>query len=145
MSVIEIVLTCCAAVIPVASLIILAPKIFKKKEKAEKKEEQPKEEVKEKPAPTAEAKKPKEERIIDAKNYTAEDFKGYLQQKQAAITKPVRKFMEKDTSIPFDEFEDLDFDFEVPKKEKTIKEQIDALSPELKAILFTNALQKKKY
>ena len=141
----ETFLIICFCLVPVVALIIVLPKKLSKKES---KTEPVKEMVKEEPkvVETKEAPKENQERIIENKTYTADDFKGYLEEKNKNITRPERINHGSD-------FKDLTFDF--PRmttgyntsnnRHKSISEQIEDLSPEMKAILIAGVLDRKEY
>ncbi len=148
MSKIEIILIVLACAVPLVAFIFVAPK-FKKKEKTKveastktyeemKKEETPKEEVK--PEPAKEKKAPK----FESTDFGPNDFRSYLNHKQQTTTKPTR------VNLP-DGFQDKTMPY-MPRrgralrsKSKTVAEEIRSLSPELKALIFTGALDKKKF
>lgn len=142
----EVFLIICVCLVPIVALIIVLPKKLSKKET---KVEPVKEVVKEETKPVAESEKqePKEksERVIDNNAYTADDFKGYLEEKQKNTTKPNRIVHGKD-------FKDLTFDFprrtpgyRTLPKAKSMAEQIRDLSPELKALIIAGALDRKEF
>ena len=149
MSKIEIILIVLACAVPLMALIFVAPK-FKKKEKAKvevptktyeeiKKEESPK--VEEKVEPVKEKKvAPK----FTSTDFGPNDFRSYLNHKQQSTSKPTR------VNLPAG-FQDKTMPY-MPRrgramrsKPKTVAEEIRMLSPELKALIFTGALDKKDF
>lgn len=147
MSNFEIVLIVMACVVPALALLFVLPK-FKKKEKIEKPptktyEEIKKEEAKEEAKPES----PKEKKVETAfakNDFSPDDFRGYLNHKQQHVTKPTRVELPKD-------FVDRTEPYmprrrrRMEEKPKTIAEEIRSLSPELKALIFTGALDKKDF
>jgi len=149
MSNFEIVLTVLACAVPLVALLFVLPK-FKKKEKAKvetptktyeeiKKEETPKEETK-----LEEKKENKSLPKITNTEFDSNDFKSYLKRKQQTTSKPMRVDLPEDfeyKTMPYlprrRRREDL--------KPKTVAEEIRSLSPELKALIFTGALDKKNF
>ncbi len=148
MSNFEIALIVMACAVPVVALLMVLPKIklkVKKKEKKEKevestktladvKKEEPKEEVAlEKPK---EAKNP-----VMANEISDDDFKTYLSRRKP-ISKPSR------IDLP-DDYVDRTTPYmprRISKQEnkpKNIKEEIQNLSPKLKAMLIAGVLDKK--
>ena len=76
--------------------------------------------------------------------FSAEDFRGYLNHRQSNMTKPSRVDLPEgfiDRTEPFVR--------KRPKKDEnkpqTVAEEIKSLSPELKALIFTGALDKKNF
>lgn len=140
-----------ACSVPIVALFFVLPKIKKKEKKEETKpvksyEEIKKEEVKAEPQ-KEEMEKPKEkkiERAFSTNDFSPDDFRGYLDRKQKTITKPTRVDLPEgfiDRTEPY-----------LPRrrrreeeKPKTVAEEIRSLSPELKALIFTGALDKKDY
>ncbi len=138
MSQIEIALIVTACLIPVVGLVLILPRRLKRAKKAK---EAPKTEpyvptqapIEEKPA-IKNVKLPSSE-IND------DELKNYLNQKKDGLTHPVRS----DYINPLTESYTPRFDIPAFKQEQTLAEQIKNLSPELKAILFSGALNKKDY
>jgi len=146
MSNFEIILIVLACAVPVVALIFILPKI-KKKEKTKvetstktyeeiKKEESEKEIIEEKP-------KEKKINIVPKNDFSPDDFRSYLNNRQRNMSKPSR--------IEHPEgFQDRTMPY-TPRRarraeaQKTIAEEIRSLSPELKALIFTGALDKKDF
>lgn len=141
-----------ACSVPVVALLFVLPKIKKKEKKQGEQtktyEEIKKEEAKQEPAKEeVQIEKPKEKKIETAfsnNDFSPDDFRGYLDRKQKTITKPTRVDLPEgfvDRTEPY-----------LPRrrrredeKPKTVAEEIKSLSPELKALIFTGALDKKNY
>lgn len=151
MSKIEIVILIFACAIPLFSFfIVFKPKLknlFKKKAKKDNKET--------KVEPVAETKvEEKQEEQIEIKPQAKEkttrelvedtfempDYMDFLKTKQKNTPAPMRKFLDQ-------EFDLNNFDLEIPenKKDKPIAEQIQDLSPELKALLLSGVLDKRDF
>lgn len=136
-----------ACSVPVVSLMMVLPKLkLKKKEKKPESKEDTKtlEDLKkeEKTEQTVETPKPIEvKRTEIANDISTEDFKSYLNNRKP-FSKPSR------IDLP-DDFIDrtTPFSRRQTKKDqpKSLAEEIKTLSPELKAILFTGALDKKDF
>ena len=145
---IGLIVSLCA--VPFVALLFVLPK-FKKKEKQKpatktyeeiKKEEQ-KSEVKQESVGEQAIEK-KAESIFAKNDFSSEDFRSYLNYKQHNTSKPSRIELPKD-------FVDRTEPY-IPRrrrreteKPKTVAEEIRSLSPELKALIFTGALDKKDY
>lgn len=143
----EILLIVCAVLIPIVALIMILPKI-KKKEKSAK-QEKPKEEPakqiqqeEKKPDSIKEVKAEAKPQLFDQNSsYSADDFKGYLKEKNKKINKPVRKELSND-------YKDLTKGYEEymrqsTKPEKSMADDICCLSPELQAMVLTGILNRK--
>jgi hypothetical protein len=140
---------------PVVALVFVLPwkKIFTKKVKQPKVKEQKSAPVEEKkPIPT-ETDQPKEQlftpRRIERKNEFKhvgafdKEFDDYLNLRKNNMSMPERK------ELP-EGFEDKSFPFTSSsrrnqKEEKTIVEEIETLSPELKALIISGALDRKDF
>lgn len=150
MSNFEIFLIVMACAVPFLALLFVLPK-FKKKEKEKTPtktyEDLKKEELKsEEKAETVEkpAVEKKSESIFAKNDFSSDDFRSYLNYKQKNITKPSRVELPQgfvDRTEPY-----------IPRrrrredsKPKTVAEEIRSLSPELKALIFTGALDKKNF
>lgn len=149
MSNFEICLIVMACAVPFVALLFVLPKLKKKEVKkvepvktyAEIKQEEAKEEVKQeiKPEPT----KQKSISAFTNSDFSPEDFRGYLNYKQKSLTKPSR------VDLPAD-FKDRTEPY-IPRrrrrqeKPKTVAEEIRSLSPELKALIFTGAFNKRDF
>lgn len=149
MSYFEIASIILACAVPVVSLVMVLPKIklkFKKKEKKEKKVEPvktmadiKKEEHKEEVV----LEKPKEvKNPVMANEISDDDFKTYLSRRKA-ISKPSRIDLPDDyvdRTTPY-----MPRRIRKQEKPKNIKEEIQNLSPKLKAMLIAGVLDKKDY
>lgn len=144
MSWVEICLIVCAVLVPVVALFMVLPKIKGKKTKIE----QPKQEkVAEKVEPKEQTKeeKPKEGKInqpiFESSQYSADDFKDYLKERNKNIETPKLKQQPKDfkdMSLGLDEYMKLK---QMPKQD--ILDEINKMSPEMQAIVFAGLLDKK--
>ncbi len=146
MSNMEIFIIICACLIPIVALVILFPKIrLKKKEKKVKTE--PKQTEIEKYVPET---KIVEEPKIQTKNedikYDPSEFKDYLKQKKSKIDTPTKKELP-DDFIDFSSRFTRDNNLRMQKstKKDSIASEIKSLSPELKALLLSGALDKKDF
>ena len=145
MSNIEIATIVISCLIPIVALFIILPKLKKKKSVSVPQAE--KSPVETKPIELNPEKKeePKQVELNDETTYTADDFKSYSQDKKQKITPPKRK-----EELPDLKFEDYD-QFKSHQRwsrtevQKTIAEEIDSLSPELKTIIVAGVLDKKDY
>lgn len=148
MSRFEIFIIAMFCAIPVIALIAVFPKIkFKKKAKKTveptktyseiKQEEKHAEQI-------VEEVKPKEVKMpIMSDEISSDDFRSYLEQKKKDVSKPKR------IELPSD-FKDMSMPFAPRRrvrnqKPKNISEEIQSLSPELKAMLIAGVLDKKDY
>ena len=145
MSKIEIFLTVCAIIAPIVAFVAIFPKgiKFKKKPKPEVKtaeeanetfnyiQEQPQEEIVEE--------KEGDFKDLEVPNFSSDDFKDYLN-KRPKTHGPMRRFTEDDLIPPFEGFER-----KKEKEEKTITDQINDLTPELKAMLIAGVLDRKNF
>ena len=137
--------------VPILAFVMLLPKLklkfnFKKKEKSTKTKMEPIAEIKteEKPKETKVEETPKEVKpVISSNEISTEDFSGYLN-KRKPVTKPQKVELPEgfvDRTMPYipqRRMSDI-------KKPKTIAEEIESLSPELKAIIVAGVLDKKDY
>ncbi|MBQ9795684.1 MAG: hypothetical protein IJW36_01805 [Clostridia bacterium] len=146
MSNFEIALIVLACAVPVVALLFVLPK-FKKKEKKAPAPVKTLEEVKKEEKVETKTEPPKEknvENVFTNNDFTSEDFKGYLNHKQKKLTKPAR------VDLPAD-FMDRTEPYiprrrrRMEEKPKSVAEEIRSLSPELKALIFTGALDKKNF
>ena len=146
MAKIEILLIVLMCVIPLASLLIILPKRFKKKDKEVKSPIKTYEELKEeeKESYVNESKEIDESNkktIISNNDFSTDDFKSYLNVKNN-LSKPKR------IELPED-FADKTMPYfarrrsNVVEKPRNIMEEIQNLSPELKALLFTGVFDRK--
>ena len=131
---------------PFLALIFVMPKL-KKKEKVQK-ETKTYEELKqeEKQNDTIVEEKPvKEKRVFQTTDFTSEDFQNYLKHKNETTSKPQKiehnlNFMDNTTDyIPTRR------KLKLENKPKNIAEEIKSLSPELKALIISGALDKKNF
>lgn len=136
----ELVLLIGAILVPFVALIFVLPKKLKKAKqepKEEPKKEEPKKEVK--PEQSKEQPNP-----FKNNKFSVEDFKGYLNEKASKTSKPKR--VDVDNSMKdIQDFIPSRFRRQQKKDNLTIQEEIQNLSPELKAMLFAGLLDKKDY
>lgn len=148
MSKFEIILIIIACAIPVISLLMVLPKKIKSKKKEVeqptktyeelKKEEQKAEEVK-----PQEVKKEEKNNLSFDSDISTDEFKSYLDRKKD-ITKPKRIELPegfKDMTSPYRPRRRV----RMEKKPENIVEEIQSLSPELKALIFSGALDRKSF
>ena len=146
MSWVEICLIVCAVLVPVDALFMVLPKIKGKKAKAEQpKQEKVAEKVEPKPKEQTKEEKPKEGKInqpiFESSQYSADDFKDYLKERNNNIETPKLKQQPKDfkdMSLGLDEYMKLK---QMPKQD--ILDEINKMSPEMQAIVFAGLLDKK--
>ena len=145
MSNIEIALVVVSCLIPLVALIIIFPKLKKKKNANIPKLEENSIETKPNEPNQEKKESPKQVGLNDESTYTSDDFKSYLQDKKQKITRPKRK-----EELPDFNFEDYD-QFKSHQREtkssapKSVAEEIDDLSPEIKALIIAGVLDKKDY
>ncbi len=146
MSNVEISLIVLVCIIPIIALVVILPKLKKKKNSSAHLEPQVYEQSAE---PTVEGKDEPNvlENPVEEKTYTSDDFKSYLENKKQTITKPSRK----------DNVSDFDLeDYEMFNRRhrqrsafqpssKSISEQFDDLTPEMKALIIAGVLDPKDY
>ncbi len=136
MSVIEIILVIVLLTLPIVTLFFFIKRKSKTKEHEEPiKQEEPKKE---------EIPNTKDKGIfpLNTYNYSVNDFKGYLKDKDEKISKPNKINHDKNflnRSEPFA----VKSDFRSYKK--SLREEFDSLSPEMKAVILSGVLDKKKY
>lgn len=149
--------------IPIIAICLVLPKKFFKKNKKIKtkqtSETKTDSQVQTKVDETANKEEKKKSRILD-RSYTTDEFKDYLKtSKDTRQIKPtysskreqieksheekLRKMMMEDQE--FEKMRKQKKETEINKEEKTINEQIDELTPELKALLLTGILEKKDF
>lgn len=146
MSWVEICLIVCAVLVPVVALFMVLPKIKGKKVKTEQpKQEKVAEKVEPKPKEQTKEEKPKEGKInqpiFESSQYSADDFKDYLKERNKNIETPKLKQQSKDfkdMSLGLDEYMKLK---QMPKQD--ILDEINKMSPEMQAIVFAGLLDKK--
>ena len=144
MSNIEIALVVGICLAPVLALFFVLPKKLKK----EKKQALPTTEYK--PEPSIVDEKPAEEpkevqsEMVENKGVVIDEFKNYMQQKKNRVTSPIK--IEPPDDIFTEEYIPSRLRRKKTEKEnKTIIEQIEDLSPELKALLLAGVLDKKDF
>lgn len=151
MSNFEIFLIVALCAVPFVSVLFILPK-FKKKEKpapapAKTYEDVKKEEIKKEDVTESVVEKTVEKKAesVFAKNdFSSEDFRSYVNYKQKNTTKPFRVELPKDFVDRTEPYIPRRRRREV-EKPKTVAEEIRSLSPELKALIFTGALDKKNF
>ncbi len=135
MSLIEKIILIIASLLPIVSLMMVLPKIIKRK--ADK--EIPQEPIKEEPKP-----QPNETATEMPKPKKLDDFSDFAEIKKKKVSAPKRNF-------PKPEFDSFIKDFPPPRRiepkaqEKSIKEEINSLSPQLKALIISGALDRKYF
>ena len=147
MSKLEIVIICIAAAIPVFVLLWFIPK-RKGKTKKTKAETKTVQQEEFKFEPSKEDVKPLKKdkvRVFENKNLSAKDLEDILKSKASTTSKPTKNPERPDFSMPFPDFMSYQEAKARAKNSKPIADQIKELSPELKALLFTGALNDKKH
>ena len=146
MSRIELTMVICLILIPIIALVIVLPKKihFKKKEKQPKQRE-----FKADNSPKLEkTEQPKAEQVYQSE-YKSDDIdlgniRSYVTEKKKT-NPPVRK--NPITDLDFGEYMPLrrEVSTKTQKQDLTIREQFDALTPEMKALILSGAFDKKDY
>ena len=148
MSNFEVFIIVMVCVVPVLALLMVLPKIkikFKKKEKKANVETKTYAEIKveEKPIEPNVEEKPKEvKKPVLSSEISTEDFKSYFNRRKPT-SKPSRLDLPadfKDRTMPYTPRRRME-----NKKPKSVAEEIQNLSPELKALIITGVLDKKDY
>lgn len=125
---------------------MILPKIKGKKAKSEQpKQEKSAEKVEPKPTEQAKAEKPNDGKkiqpIFESSQYSADDFKDYLKERNKNIQAPKPKQKPKD-------FKDLSFGLDEymrskQKPKQDLLDEINKMSPEMQAIVFAGLFDKK--
>lgn len=173
MSQMERILTWCLCLAPVVALVLVFPwkklfngTLFKKKEKTPKpaKEERVKEkktkktEIITKPIVEHEtesvqevAEENVEEEASEDKPVANREFAEFLQARRRRVAPPPRRFEENRDFTRFPNPFNNDEDSDMPnfrrqqKQEKTVAEELETISPELKALIISGALDRKNF
>ncbi len=136
----EIIIIACGCLIPMVSLVMIFPKLLKRKVKAKKSEPPATQEV-QRPAPEKVEpikKEHNESRPIERKAYSKQDLENYINYKKSRMSHPNMK------APP--EFHDLPPIAPVQETVgNSIIEEFNSLSPELKALILSGALDKKDF
>lgn len=143
----ETLLIILACAVPVVALLFVLPK-FKKKEKKPSAPVKTLEEVKKEEAKVEVKPEPLKGNRVESSfaktQFDSDDFKNYINYKQNSVSKPSRVDLPKDYIDRTEPY--------MPRrrkraeeKPKTVAEEICSLSPELKALIFTGALDKKYF
>ncbi len=147
MSKFEIILIVSACLAPFLSILFILPKQLKKKakDKAEKQkvvtEEKAEPKAEESPAPAVET-KPEYKSMVD-NSISTDEFRSYLDRREKDMSKPKRHelpegFLDKTMSFePFERRKPRE------KKPQTVAEEVQSLSPELKALIISGFLDRK--
>lgn len=143
MTTIEIVAIVLVCLIPIVALVIILPKKIKarKKEPAKIETNPPQQE------PAKVEVEPKKESTSPIE-FTEDDFKSYLTEKHKRITQPKRVENESKENFDIEDYNSYRARFAAKKsreQDKTIKEQFDELSPELKAMILAGVFDKKDF
>lgn len=152
MTKIEIILLILACLVPFFALIIMLNKkifyIFKKKDKTKNVQAEP-EKIKEEVEIVKEQPKQQPQRVQQFNNeISTDEFKSYLSNRQNELTRPIRKELPgdfQDRTMPYSAFVPRPKRNSAPPKPKNISEEIQQLSPELKALILSGVLDKKNY
>jgi len=81
--------------------------------------------------------------FLDDTGFSSDDFKDYLSKRKINSVPTQLKTPEQDTTFSYSEF--LERQRKEKEEPKTIKQQINSLSPELKAMLIAGVLDRKKF
>ena len=142
MSWFEIGLIIAGCLMPIVALVITL--VGKKQEKKEKPTQQAP--VENNSQRTIEAKSSKNEQVNSFKpsDLNKDEWKDYIKQRQANTSKPEHMPDDlKKPTLPFVANREMSINAETSKK--SVAEQIQELSPELKALLIAGVLDKKDY
>ena len=143
MSNFEIALIVCLCAIPFVSLVFVLPKIKGKKEKKSKEAKPTQAYTEIKKEENKEA-KPEPLKIDSNNEVSSKDFKNFMTSRSKSMTKPSR------VDLP-DDFLDRTMPYSAiarskrKKKTQTVAEELRSLSPQLKALIITGALDKKNF
>ena len=140
MTTVELILLIGACITPVLALLFV---LKKSKQKQKDKKEEKKEISKDTDDKKEEKKEqPTEEFKLPQQDFSKSELKNYMANRSKSVTQPFRK------SLPTN-FEGLNIDLPSRrrpiKENKSIAEQIQDLSPELKALIVAGVLDKKDY
>lgn len=143
MSSFEIGLIICFSLAPVVALLFIIPKRTKKEKLVEEKVKEVKEEKKqEKPVVGEIKEEPKE--FKPSSELTKPEIQSYLDYKKQNVTKPQR--IERMPNFATEDYLPPRLRRRAqPKKPETIAEEIQQLSPELKALIVAGVLDKKDF
>lgn len=149
MSNFEIFLIVAFCAVPIIAIMFVLPKKLKKEKKQEKKEVKTLEQLKKEEQPNQALEEKVEEKKVQPKfvpksEVSTDDFKSYLEHRKNNITRPSRVELPKD-------FMDRTSPY-IPrrrrrenKKPKTVAEEINSLSPKLKAMIIAGVLERKNF
>ena len=151
MSKVEMALIIIAVAIPLLSILFVLPKRKKKEKVAPQVKQYVKEEVVEPPKPVEQPapvpkveEKPKKINPIFEDNDA--DFKAYLDLKRKRMSSPERKEMPSGVRGPLGEYIPARLrNQQKSSSDKSVAEQIQELSPELKALMLSGILDKKYF
>ncbi|MCQ2556113.1 MAG: hypothetical protein MJ149_02150 [Clostridia bacterium] len=142
MSTMEIILIVCACCIPVLSILFLIPK---KKGKEEAKPAENKQDSA-KPAEVKEEVKEAEPEVKDDLQAEIMDFETYIKEQREATTKQEELEAPTDvTTLPYKEETQETVQINVVDNVEETKQELENLSPELKAMLLAGILDKKDF
>lgn len=140
----QLIISICAALIPLIAVILMLPKKKSKKNK-----------IKQEPAKEIADKKPKDEQSLNIENTNKsydnykksldEDFKRYAQQKSYKVSKPSAKPL-----VDNNPFSRIGLDgpapsFNTNRKETSVIDEFNGVSDELKTLIISGILDKKDY
>ena len=149
MTLIEKIMLILAVLMPIVALIMFLPKIIKskiskkpKKEKPSKQQTKPDEPYTSASIPqdTAQTVSPTQNNFSSMKH--ADDFKDYATRKSKRTSLPKRNY----PSPTFSDFEGFrSFAKPATQQEKSVADEIKSLSPQLKALILSGALDRKEF
>ncbi len=142
MSNFEIFLIVMLCAIPFIALLFVLPKKLKKEKAAEKVETKTLKDIKQEEAKAVVEETRVEPKKVASSEISTDDFKSYLKHREPT-SKPSRVELPKD-------FRDMTMPYrprrrEKKEKPKTIGEEIQSLSPELKALMISGFLDRKNF
>ncbi len=144
MSNVEIIIMVCACLIPIIALVIILPTM--KFHKKTKQLELPKTETYKPSEPVVPVEEPKvtlKKRPVESKNYSTDDFKDYLKDKQSKSSIPTRNRLPNNYIDRTGKYLPMDEHMNKPTDDKTVAEQVQSLSPEVLALIVSGVLDKK--
>ena len=143
---VEIGIIVVAALIPIIALVILFPfkKLFKKKGKVVKPAKVAEVKVVEESTPAPVPAQPEYQGITTA-SLDHDEFLSFLQDKSITVKKPERKEIDFNPGEFNDDIFSLDFVNKNKKVKKTVVQEFQDLSPELKALILSGVLDRRDY
>lgn len=148
MSNMEIFIIVCVCLVPIVALVVLFPKLkLKRKEKKEK-------EIKETAQPTekyvpetsiVENPTPKVEQNLESVKYDPSEFRDYLNQKKDRTKRPTRNELPAGFRDMTSRYDRNYGEISANTNKNSLAKEIQSLSPELKALIISGALDRKDF